>query len=303
MSSTSQMAEALKKSVDAQKSAESPKAPLTRAATMEEIPERCPAEILQLNRETTYGQIKHETYFSNTCKCDRGFNIFLPASYDNEHIYPVLYLLHGIFGNEYSFTGDQNLKIKELLSNMSSSGLSEEMIVVFPDMYATSDPDIKPGFDAASVAPYDNFINDLVNDLMPFIEKNYSVKTGRDNTAICGFSMGGRETLYISIKRSDLFAYAGAIAPAPGVVPARDWAMEHNGQMTEEEFKYSQPLPKLAMICCGTKDSVVGQFPKSYHELFEKNAVSHYWYEVTGADHDNTTIQSGLFHFLQFVFR
>lgn len=131
-------------------------------------------------------------------------------------------MLHGIFGNEYSLTGDQNLKIRELLSNMSSFGLSEEIVVFFPDMYASSDPDAKPAFDAASVAPYDNFINDLVKDLMPFIENNYCVKTGRDNTAICGFSMGGRETLYISIMRSDLFAYAAAIAPAPGAVPARD---------------------------------------------------------------------------------
>lgn len=291
------------KTEEVQKTEENKKNPFTRAETIDKVQNRCPAEVLQINRDFNYGQIKHDTYFSTTCNRNRGYNIFLPASYDNEKEYPVLYLLHGIFGNEYSFTGDQNLRIRELLSNMACSGLSEEMIVVFPDMFAASDPNAKPGFDEAAVANYDNFINDLTTDLMPFIAGNYRIKTGRDNTAICGFSMGGRETLYISIKRSDLFNYVGAIAPAPGVVPARDWAMEHKGQMTEAEFKYSEPLPKLVMICCGTNDGTVGQFPKSYHNLFAKNGVTHYWYEVVGADHNNIAIQSGLFHFLQFVFR
>lgn len=54
---------------------------------------------------------------------------------------------------------------------------------------------------------------------MPYIESHYSVKTGKDNTAIMGFSMGGRESLYISMKRPDLFGYVGAVCPAPGVSP------------------------------------------------------------------------------------
>ena len=302
-----QLAEAFEKSAETktepQKKAEIKKTILTPAKSIDEVPNRCPSDILQVSREYKSGQIRHDTYFSTTCNRNRGFNIFLPASYNNEQEYPVLYFLHGIFGNEYSLTGDQGLRIRELLSNMGGSGLSEEMIVVFPNMYASSDPNVKPGFDEASVAPYDNFINDLTTDLMPFIENKYRVKTGRENTAIGGFSMGGREGLYISIKRSDLFNYVGAIAPAPGVVPARDWAMEHKGQMTEEEFKYSAPLPKLVMICCGTNDGTVGHFPLEYHKLFEKNGVEHYWYEITGANHDNTAIQSGLYHFLQFVFR
>lgn len=286
-----------------QKSSENKKNPLTRAESIDKVPNLCPAEILQVNLDYDYGLIKHDMYFSTTCNRNRGCNIFLPASYDNEREYPVLYMLHGIFGNEYSFTGDQSLKIRDFLSNMGCSGLSEEMIVVFPDMFAASDPNAKPGFDEAAVANYDNFINDLTTDLMPFIEGKYHVKTGRENTAICGFSMGGRETLYISLMRSDLFAYVGAIAPAPGLVPGRDWAMQHKGQLKEEEVVYKEPLPKLVMICCGTNDGTVGQFPKTYHNLFVKNGIDHYWYEVIGADHNNIAIQSGLFHFLQFVFR
>ena len=52
------------------------------------------------------------------------------------------------------------------------------------------------------------------------------------------------------------------------------------------------------MICCGTKDSVVGKYPLSYHEIFDRNGVSHLWYEFPDADHDSNAIRSGLFNFL-----
>ena len=276
---------------------------LVPAASISEVPNHCPQEILSVLPDVDYGLVKHASYFSTTCGITRNYNIYLPASYEKTNKYPVMYMLHGIFGNEYSFTGDQNMHMRDFLSNMSAKGLSEEMIVVFPDMFAASDPTAKPGFNEEAVANYDNFINDLVTDLMPHIESTYGVKTGRENTAICGFSMGGRETLYISLMRSDLFAYVGAIAPAPGLVPAQDWAMKHKGQLKEEEAKYSDPLPTLVMICCGTNDGTVGQFPKTYHNLFVKNGVDHFWYEVVGADHNNVAIQSGLYHFLQFIFR
>ena len=52
------------------------------------------------------------------------------------------------------------------------------------------------------------------------------------------------------------------------------------------------------MICCGTKDRVVGKYPLSYHEIFDRNGVPHLWYEVPDADHDSNAIRSGLFNFL-----
>ena len=269
----------------------------------DKLENHCPDNLLVNNAKDDYGTITHVTYSSKTCNRTRGFNILLPAGYDGSESYPVMYMLHGIFGNEYSFTGDGNLHIKELIGNMTNQNLCKKMIVVFPDMFAASDPKAKPGFNDEAVANYDNFINDLVNDLMPFVEKNFSVKTGRENTAICGFSMGGRETLFISIMRSDLFAYAGAIAPAPGLVPARDWAMQHKGQLKEEELKYSNTQNIWLMVCCGTNDGTVGKFPLTYHQLLEKNGVEHTWYEVSGADHNNVAIQSGIYHFVQFIFQ
>ena len=68
-----------------------------------EIEERCPVTYTADRKNVTYGEYAHGTYFSKTCGLERGYCILLPADYSTDKKYPVLYLLHGIFGNEYSF--------------------------------------------------------------------------------------------------------------------------------------------------------------------------------------------------------
>ena len=270
-----------------------------------EVMKDCPAKIHESRDNTVYGTVTHRTYHSETTGLDRGVNILLPADYDETKEYPVLYLLHGIFGDEYSLSNDPGIRLAEIMGNLAADGLAKEMIVVLPNMYASSDPDQKPAFSSEGVAPYNNFINDLVNDLIPYIEANYSVLPSRENRAIAGFSMGGRETLFIGLSRPDLFAYVGAIAPAPGLTPGKDWAMTHPGQLKEEELTFAGKdyEPDVLMICCGTKDGTVGKFPESYHNIFLKNEVAHVWYEVPGADHDAQAISCGLYNFARAIFK
>ena len=268
-----------------------------------EIEERCPADISATRADVKYGEYTHGTYYSKTCGMERGYSILLPADYSTEKKYPVLYLLHGIFGNEYSFSSDPNNKIKEIVGNMAADGMIEETIIVCPDMYATSDPAKKPGFDAESCLPYDNFINDLVNDLMPYIESGYSILTGRENTYLAGFSMGGRETVFITLQRPELFGYVCAISAAPGIVATKDKFMTHTGQLAESEVRFAENAiePNVFILCCGTNDSVVGKYPKSYHELLDTNGADHIWYEISGADHDNNAIRSGLYNLFKLI--
>lgn len=266
--------------------------------------EDCPTDVIVKKADVAYGKIVHKTYDSKTTGLPRGVNIILPPNYDESKKYPVLYLLHGIFGNEHSMA-DGNNKIIEISGNLAAEGKAKEMIIVLPDMFAKTDKNQQPALNQESMLVYDNFINDLVNDLMPYIEENYSALTDRENQAIGGFSMGGREALYIGITRPDLFGYVAGIAPAPGLTPGKDWAMSHPGMMAEDELKIknSDDTPYLIMVCSGSKDSVVGVFPKSYHNILEKNGVNHIWYEVNGADHDARTIRSGLYNFFTSIFK
>lgn len=80
--------------------------------------------------------------------------------------------------------------------------------------------------------------------------------------------------------------------------------MIHQGQIKEEELRIREedPIPYLIMLCCGTKDGTVGQFPTSYHNIMVKNDVEHIWYEVPGADHDAQAIRSGINNLVSAIF-
>lgn len=266
---------------------------------------QCPTEYLVNSVKVNYGKIVKTSYYSTTCEKDRNVIVLLPDGYTEEKEYPVLYVLHGIFGDETSMIGDGNSGIRITVGNMIAKGAAEEMIVVFPYMYASKTQDVCTAIDLANTAAYDNFVNDLADDLMPFLKENYSVASGRENTAIIGFSMGGRESLAIGFMRPDLFGYVGAIAPAPGLTPGRDWAMAHPGQFEEEElvFAEDEEPPYVLMVCSGDADSVVGSFPKSYHNILLRNQVSHYWWEIPGSDHGDPAITSGIYNFCKVIFK
>lgn len=255
------------------------------------------------NADFTYGEIIKTGYYSTTCEKERNVIILTPENYSKEKKYPVCYVLHGIFGDETSMIGDGENGIRIISGNMMRQNKMKETILVFPYMFASKTKDVCDAISVENAEAYDNFVNDLTNDLMPFIEKNFSVATGRENTAVIGFSMGGRESLAIGNAKSELFGYIGAISPAPGLTPGQDWAMLHPGQFKEEELNFSGDYsPLLLMICCGDKDSVVGEFPKSYHAILERNDVEHYWWEIAGSDHGDPAITNGLVNFFKTIF-
>ena len=243
------------------------------------------------NPGTAYGEIKSGSYYSTTCKREKPYNILLPAGYDESKKYPVLYVMHGYWENQdrMIIMGNNPMHTREIIGNAIAAGEAKDMIVVFPYIYSSDTQDGCSGMDDFNNAAYDNFINDLTKDLMPHIESTYSVKTGKDNTAITGFSMGGRESLLIGMQRSDLFGYVGAICPAPGVTGAFQWDAGKE--------------PYLVYITAGGNDTVVYDTPKPYHESFEKNGVPHIWHYYPAGYHGDNSINAHLYNFCRFVFQ
>lgn len=265
----------------------------------------CPAKYLEYSSKTQYGQLVQTTYHSETCGKDRPVNILLPAGYDPADAtkkYPVCFFLHGIFGDQNTMVGSRESGSCVTVGNMIADGTAKEMLLVFPYMYASRTKDVCTAIDKENVEAYDNFVNDLRDDLMPFLKANYSVAEGRENTAVFGFSMGGRESLAIALQMQDQIGYVGAIAPAPGLVHGVDWAMEHVGQFQDEELRFDRQKPLFFMICCGDSDKTVGQFPKSYHQIFEANGEEHLWWEIPGSDHGDPAISSGVYNFCKNIF-
>lgn len=238
-----------------------------------------------------YGTIQSGTYYSTTCNRNKPYNILLPAGYDSSKQYPVLYVMHGYWENQdrMIIKGNGTMATRQIIGNAIAEGAAKDMIVVFPYIYSSATQADCTAMDDANNAAYDNFINDLTKDLMPYIESHYSVKTGRDNTAITGFSMGGRESLLIGMKRPDLFGYIGAICPAPGVTGSFKWD--------------SSSEPHLLFITAGSNDTVVYSNPETYHNNFTQNGVPHIWHYVNGGYHGDNSIHAHLYNFVRAIFQ
>lgn len=242
-----------------------------------------------------YGTVSKQSYWSTTCNRQKNFNILLPANYNENKQYPVLYAMHGYWQNEDTLIdeSDESMRTRQIIGNAIASGEAEEMIVVFPDIYSSATQPACTAMDDANNAAYDNFINDLTKDLMPYIESHYPVKTGRDNTAITGFSMGGREALIIGMKRPDLFGYVGAICPAPGV----------HDVVSTADFKYNDVEPYLLLLTAGSNDTVVYSTPSGYNDDLTNNGVPHIWQYVTGGYHGGNSIRAHIYNYVRWIFK
>ena len=217
------------------------------------------------------GDVEHITYFSKKANREKGANVWLPPGYDANKKYPVFYVNHGYGGDETSMVN--GMGVREIATNLIKSGEAEPMIIVFTNQYTDPNRAAQSGNGSADVPGYDAFVEDLPDSLMPYIESHYPVKTGRENTAVAGFSMGGRESLYIGIKCCDKIGYIGAGAPAPGIFPTKDQFMDHPGVMSKDDMRIDPPYsPYVLMIAGGTNDGMVGTYPQQYHELLPRTA-------------------------------
>lgn len=241
------------------------------------------------------------TYPSRTTGTDRSCHVILPAGYSTDKAYPVLYLLHGIGGTEDEWLGGNPV---EVVSNLAGKGEAADMLIVIPNVRAAADDRVPQDvFGPFNVTAFDNFINDLRDDLMPFIAANYSIRTGRENTAIAGLSMGGRETLFISTRMPESFGYFGAFSPAPGLLPMAADPERFPGQLPAEELRTPEgaPAPLFMMICAGEQDMIVKVCAAEYHDTLTANGVEHLYYTMPGG-HDFGVWKNGLYHFARTIF-
>ena len=255
-----------------------------------------PGGFTQLRAGVDYGTMEHKSYFSKDGGIKKNINVLLPPGYNSSEKYPVLYVLHGIFGDENSMPG---MGIQTMIGNLVADGEAEKMIIVFPAMFTGTG---SPGFDSESARKYDLIREDIENSIMPFMEENYSVKTGRENTAITGFSMGGREALYTGVTRSEVYGYVGAACPAPGIFATKDDFMTHEGCLTESQFKPAA-APELLLISAAAFDGTVGDYPQSYHEALARNGADHLWQVIPNGDHGPATVTPHMYNFLRYVFK
>lgn len=251
------------------------------------------------NDSSQYGELTQKEYYSETTGAVRECYIYTPPNYDPNKTYPVLYLLHGIGGTHTEWLGGAP---DEIISNLIASGKVPPMIAVIPNVRAMKNDKLPSEMlGQENINAFDNFINDLRDDLMPFIKENYPISEKREKTAIAGLSMGGREALYIGVSMPDVFGFIGAFSPAPGLLPFS--SLNYPGQLTVDKLTLPDKYKKdtFILICNGNQDSVVNNVPDEYSKALSDNEIKHVYYKIDGG-HDFDVWRNGLYHFVKNIF-
>lgn len=161
-------------------------------------------------KQVPHGALTELNYYSKALDKPRRLHVYTPPGYGTSgEEYPVLYLLHGAFDSDdsWSTVGRANF----ILDNLIASGKCKPMIVVMPNGHVGPFRFGPPGEDVFG-KQIKGFKDEFVNDIRPLIETRMRVKPGRENRAIAGLSMGGMQTLEISFSQLNDFAYIGVFS-------------------------------------------------------------------------------------------
>jgi enterochelin esterase-like enzyme len=230
-------------------------------------------------------------YCSTTVGTERKAIIYTPPGFSKDKKYPVLYLLHGIGGDEKEWIN--NAQPQVILDNLYADSKVEPMIVVMPNGRAMKD-DRAGGniFDNEKVQAFSTFEKDLINDLIPFIEKKYPVIPDRESRAIAGLSMGGGQALNFGLGNLDKFAWVGGFSSAPNTKAPEE--LVPNPGETRNKLK-------LLWISCGEDDNLIS-FSQRTHDYLKANNVPHIFYVEPGI-HDFKVWKNDLYLFSQLLFK
>lgn len=244
-----------------------------------------------LRDNITHGKIDTIPYKSKTVDTLRRTLVYTPPGYSKKNKYPVLYLLHGIGGDEKEWLNGGKPQV--ILDNLYAQGKIEPMIVVMPNGRAMKN-DRATGniFAPDKVQAFATFEKDLLNDLIPFIEKKYRVHADREHRAIAGLSMGGGQSLNFGLGNLDKFAWIGGFSSAPNTKPAAELVPDINA--AKEKLK-------LLFISCGASDGLIS-FSKRTHDYLKQNNIPHIYFIEPGV-HDFKVWKNGLFMFSQLIFK
>ena len=278
------------------------------------------------------GRVERIEFRSSVTNGMRPAMVYLPPGYSADRKYPVLYLLHGIGGNENHWT--QFGAADQILDNLLAAKRAVPMIVVMPNGRASNEPSTmfggrggprgggrgdaadgnapaagqgragQAGGDAgraggrggagmgAEFEAYAAFERELLADLIPHIEKTYSVQADREHRALAGLSMGGGQSLNFGLNNLGTFAWVGGFSSAPNTLPP--------AQLVKDPAAARTQL-KLLWVSCGDQDSLFN-ISEGVHNYLTEQKVPHVWHIDSGG-HTFPVWKNDLYHLSTLLFR
>jgi enterochelin esterase-like enzyme len=253
----------------------------------------------QDNQPVPHGQVRQVWYRSNTLDAQRRMHVYTPPGYDGGSStgggtgggwgeqYPVLYLLHG--GGDEDSGWSTIGRAGFILDNLIAAGKAKPMLVVMPNgslPRPANMPSFTPGTTpspeamAAMAALQDRFTNELMKEVVPFVEKNFRVRGGREHRALAGLSMGGGQTLRVLTQHPDQFGYVAVWSAGIGR-DGQNWG-ERNKEFLGKAEQVNRDV-KLLSIVVGDKDFALNG-SKALSEALTKHGVKNEL-KITGGGH------------------
>jgi len=254
-----------------------------------QIYEDPPASIVERREGIAHGKLEMIEYESKTVGTTRKMNVYTPPGYSTEKQYPVLYLLHGIGGDETEWQRFAHPDI--MLDNLIADGKAVPMIVVMPNGRAQKN-DRAEGNVMASAPAFAVFEKDLLEDVIPAIESRYRVYKDREHRAIAGLSMGGGQSLNFGLSHLDRFAWVGGFSSAPNTKPPTE--LIPDPQTSKDQLR-------ILWLSCGNKDGLI-RVSQRLQRYLKENDVPHVW-NVDSHGHDATHWRNNLYHLVQKLFQ
>ena len=258
-----------------------------------EVPEGPEGDYYRPQKGVPAGQVRSIYYWSESSKAWRHAMVYTPAEYEKgKKKYPVLYLQHGMGEDETGWSKQGHMQ--HIMDNAIASGEAVPMIVVMES------GDIKaPMGRGQGMGDYgSSFYPVLLNDLIPYIESNFRVKTDRENRAMAGLSWGGHQTFDVVLNHLDKFAWMGTFS---GAIFNLDVKTAYNGVFTNAD-EFNKKIHYLYMNS-GTEgmDQMFGteKMVKSLNDMGIKAVYS----KSEGTAHEWLTWRRGLKEFIPHLFK
>lgn len=233
-----------------------------------------------------HGDIRMKRYFSTTANDWRRMFVYCPPGYDmNQQTYPVLYLQHGGGEDERGWSAQGRTDI--IMDNLIAKGEAVPMIIVMTDGNTA------------------DFERELLNDCIPFVEKNFRVKTDRKNRALAGLSMGGIQTLNTGLPHLELFAYLGVFSSGWWASPtpfgnAHD-TEKYYTMLKEKKDEYNARL-KQFWLSMGGKEDIAYNNCQIMMKRFDEIGIKYSYFETPGG-HTWPVWRESLYQFAPLLFK
>ena len=252
-------------------------------------------------QDVMHGQVRVVHYYSKVEQAWRPLMVYTPADYDNgTQDYPVVYIQHG--GGEDHRGWMEQGRTAQIMDNLIAKGKAVPMIVVSSNSNVRAS---SGGFGGGGYSwqGMQTFRSELLENVIPFVEKTFRVKKDRKSRAMCGLSMGGGQSFYIGLRDPDVFANVGVFSTGMfgGIRGASNFDLEKEvpGMLTDTNTFNKQF--DVFFISCGEQDPRI-EYTRNIVKKMHEGGVEVKFNSYPG-DHEWQVWRKSLHEFVQYLFK